>query len=216
MSYLEDLNELTLEHGEILVRTARKAIETYLASGKIIQPPDVPEILRRKAGVFVTLRRHDLPHDRNLRGCIGFPYPVYPLIEGTIKAAIAAATEDPRFRPVTLDEMNKIVVEVTVLSKPKLVVVQSPEEYLEKIEIGKHGIIVEYAYYSGLLLPQVPVEEGRDVEEFLSYGCLKAGLPADCRTREGVKIYTFEGVIFTEKEPRGEVIKVELKKRSHF
>ena len=217
MYYLENLDELNLEHGEILVKTAREAIEKYLAKNEIIPVPEnVPDILKRRAGVFVTLRRHDLPHDKSLRGCIGYPYPVYPLIEGTIRAAIAAATEDPRFRPVTLDEMNKIVVEVTVLSKPQPLVVSSPAEYLEKVKVGKHGIIVEYAYYSGLLLPQVPIEEGRDVEEFLSYGCLKAGLPPDCRTREGVKISIFEGVIFAEKEPRGEIIKVELKKRSHF
>ncbi len=217
MEFLEDLSLLSLEHGAFLVKLAREAIEEYLRSGIRIKPPkDTPEILKRNAGVFTTLRRHDLPQEKSLRGCIGFPYPVYPLVDATILSAIAAATEDPRFRAVSIDEMKKIVVEVSILSKPKLLEVEDPLEYIENIEIGKHGLIVEYSYYSGLLLPQVPIEEKRDVEEFISYTCLKAGLPADCRTREGVKIYTFEGRIFKEKEPNGEVEEVILKKRSHF
>jgi len=115
-----------------------------------------------------------------LRGCIGYCEPIKPLVNAIIEVAISAATSDPRFPPVKLSEMDKINLEISVLSKPELVEVKNPQEYLEKIKVGLDGLIVENGFNKGLLLPQVPVEWKWDEEEFLCNTCMKAGLPADC------------------------------------
>ena len=195
---------LTLEEGEKAVKLARKAIETYLAEKKIIDEK-LEGPFAEKRGVFTTLTKHG-----ELRGCIGYPYPVKRLDEAIIESAISAATQDPRFPPVRLEEMDEIEVEVTVLTPPQKLEV-SPRERAKAIEIGKHGLMVSYGPYSGLLLPQVAVEYGMDEEEFLTHTCLKAGLPPDCWLMEGVEVYTFEGQIFKEVEPRGKIVDVDIR-----
>ncbi|MEM2083866.1 MAG: TIGR00296 family protein, partial [Nitrososphaerota archaeon] len=112
--------KLSLEEGKILVKIARKAIIEYLEKGIIISPPEVPEKLLKKMGVFVTLNAIR-EYGKELRGCIGYPQPIFPLIEATIRSAISAATEDPRFPPVEIDEMDNIVIEVSVLTVPQLI-----------------------------------------------------------------------------------------------
>ena len=195
---------LSKEEGEKAVKLARKAIESYLERREIIKER-LGGVFEEKRGVFTTLTKHG-----ELRGCIGFPYPVKRLDEAIIESAIAAATEDPRFPPVKLEEMDEIIVEVTVLTPPKKVEVK-PQERPKAIEIGRHGLIVKYKYFSGLLLPQVAVEHNMDEEEFLTQTCLKAGLSPDCWLFNEVELYTFEGQIFKEEEPRGKVIEVKLK-----
>ena len=195
---------LTLEEGRTAVRLARKAIEPYLAERPVIQDR-LSGVFEQKSGVFTTLTKHG-----ELRGCIGFPYPIKRLDEAIIESAIAAATEDPRFPPVTLEEMDEIIVEVTVLTPPEKINAK-PIELPKHVEIGKHGLMVKRGFYSGLLLPQVAVEYGFDAEEFLSQTCMKAGLPPDCWLMEGTEVYRFEGQIFKEIEPRGEVVEVDLK-----
>ncbi len=201
--------ELNIKDGEYLVKLARTSIEKYLKERKIYKPKDVSEKLKQKAGVFVTLETYP---DKNLRGCIGYVDAIFPLYEATIKAAIAAATEDPRFPSVTIEEMDRIIVEVTVLSPKELIKVKSPKDYLKEIEIGKHGLVLEYGFFKGVLLPQVPVEYNWNVEEFLSHLCLKAGLPPDCWFEKNVKIFRFESKIFAEEKPRGNVVERFLKK----
>ncbi len=202
----------TLEDGEYLVRLARRAIDVYLTSGRVISPPeDTPEKLKKKAGVFVTLETYPAGE---LRGCIGFPEPVYPLVEGTIKAAIAAAVEDPRFPPMLRNEADFVTIEVSVLTVPELIEVSSPQEYPRKIQVGKHGLIVERGAARGLLLPQVPVEQNWDEEEFLTYTCIKAGLNADCWLDSDTKVYFFEGTFFKEESPRGKVVEETLGDKS--
>ncbi|MGC8817172.1 MAG: TIGR00296 family protein [Candidatus Hadarchaeum sp.] len=191
---------LSLEEGALLVKTARKTIETYLSSGKILPRPKVPNKLLEPGGVFVTLTKNG-----ELRGCIGHPLPTMPLIDALIDAAISAATRDPRFPPVTLKEMREIEVEVSVLSKPELLKVNHPKEYPRLIEIGRDGLIVEGMGGAGLLLPQVAVEYGWDAEEFLSNTCLKAGLMPDCWLERGVRISRFSAQIFSERGPGGVV-----------
>lgn len=182
------------DDGEFLVKLARSSIETYLTDGRIIKVPnDINPVLKEEMGAFVTLH-----HDGELRGCIGYPEPVKPLVEAVIEVAISAATGDPRFPHVTSEEMNQIQVEVSVLTKPVLISVQKPAEYFEKIEIGNDGLIVEMGIYRGLLLPQVPVEWNWDIEDFLANTCMKAGLSPDCWLQEGVKIYSFQSQIFQE------------------
>lgn len=194
---------LTLEDGKKAVKLARKAIETYLAKGKIIKER-YSGVFEEKRGVFTTLTKQGL-----LRGCIGFPYPVKRLDEAIIESAIAAATEDPRFPPVKLEEMKEIVVEVTILTKPEKINAK-PIDLPKHVEIGKHGLIVKKGIYSGLLLPQVAVEYNMDAEEFLSQTCMKAGLPPDCWLVDA-EVYRFEGQIFKEVEPNGEIIEVDIK-----
>lgn len=185
---------LSDDEGKFLVKLARSAIETYLTDGKIINvSEDVKPTLKEEMGAFVTLNR-----DGNLRGCIGYPEPVKPLAQAVIEVAIAAATEDPRFPQITPSEMNQIQVEVSVLTKPVLIQVQKPSEYLEKIEVGRDGLIVEMGIYRGLLLPQVPVEWKWDIEEFLANTCMKAGLSPDCWLQKGLKLYSFQSQIFEE------------------
>ena len=201
--------QLTDEDGEFLVRLARSAIEAYLRDGMKISVPEVPERLRRKCGVFVTLRKV-MDGKKVLRGCIGYPYPTHVLVDALIDSAINSAVGDPRFPPVSLDEMDHVVVEVSVLTPPELVEAEDPREYPKLIKVGRDGLIVERGFYRGLLLPQVPVEFGWDEEEFLSQCCIKAGLPPDYWLVEGTKIYRFQAIVFEEKSPRGPVERVRL------
>jgi len=195
----------TDEEGSFLVKLARRAVEEYLSRNIVIDPPaDTPSKLYAKSGVFVTLNKL-VEGVKELRGCIGFPYPVYPLVEATIKAAIESAVGDPRFPPVDIDEVNYIVFEVSLLTPPEEVKVDNPRRLPSMIEIGRDGLIVQRGIYSGLLLPQVPVEQGWDQEEFLSYCCLKAGLPPDAWLLKNTRIYRFRAEIFEEEYPRGPI-----------
>ncbi len=198
-------NKLTLEEGTLLVRTARSAITKYLESNQITKSPiETSEKLRRKSGVFVTLNKIKPVHE--LRGCIGFPYAENPLIDSTIRAAIYAATEDPRFPAVSLGEFEtSITIEVTALTQPQVLKTPDRKTLPNLIEVGRHGLIVEDRENSGLLLPQVATEWNWDASEFLMNCCLKAGLPPDSWLLEGVEVKIFEGEIFEELEPAGKV-----------
>ena len=185
---------LSEAEGKFLVKLARSAIETFLNEGKIIKVPiDGNPIFKEEMGAFVTLQRNG-----DLRGCIGYPEPIKPLAQAVIEVAISAATQDPRFPKVTPPEMEEIQVEVSVLTKPELIIVEKPADYLEKITVGKDGLIIEMGIYRGLLLPQVPVEWKWDIEEFLANTCMKAGLSPDCWLQDGIKIYSFHSQIFEE------------------
>ena len=194
---------LSKNDGYRAVKLAREAIETYLEERKMIQKR-LDGVFSEKRGVFTTLTKHG-----NLRGCIGFPYPIKRLDEAIVESAIAAAIDDPRFEPVRLSEMDEIVVEVTILTPPEKIDAK-PKDLPEYVKIGRHGLIVKMGPFSGLLLPQVAVEYNMDAEEFLSETCMKAGLPPDCWLT-GAEVYRFEGQIFKEKVPRGEVVEVDLK-----
>ena len=181
--------------GVFLVKTARMAVTEFLSNGKRMKlESECEKKFSFNSGVFVTLNNAD-----GLRGCIGFPMPDKKLSHGIIDAAIAAATEDPRFSPVKTNELNDIVFEVTVLTPPVEITVTDPMEYLEKIKVGRDGLIIRNSFSSGLLLPQVPVEYGWNVEEFLQHTCEKAGLEKDTWKNEKVKIEKFEGIVYKEK-----------------
>jgi len=202
--------DLTLEEGKLLVSLARKAVETYLKTRETIKPPsNIPEKLKEKCGVFVTINIVRNGH-KELRGCIGYPYPTEPLINAVIDSAISSATRDPRFYPMSIEELDQAVFEVSVLTPPELVKVEKPSEYPSKIKVGRDGLIVERGFFKGLLLPQVPVEWNWDEEEFLCQCCIKAGLPPDCWLLEGTKIYKFQAIIFEEVSPKGEIVRKEL------
>ena len=191
---MPDDTRLSDSDGVFLIKIARMAVTEFLSNGKRMKLESEDEKkFSFNSGVFVTLNNAD-----GLRGCIGFPMPDKKLSHGIIDAAIAAATEDPRFSPVKLNELNDIVFEVTVLTPPVEITVTDPMEYLEKIKVGRDGLIISNSFSSGLLLPQVPVEYGWNVEEFLQHTCEKAGLEKDVWKNEKVKIEKFEGIVYKE------------------
>ncbi|MFH0836481.1 MAG: TIGR00296 family protein [Candidatus Micrarchaeota archaeon] len=187
---------MNLEEGRLLVRFARKTVEHYLTG---VELPDslVSEREDEKRGVFVSLHTHP---DHQLRGCIGFPLPVYFLHEAVKKAALSAAFGDPRFDHLHAREFPNVVFEVSVLSVPKEI-----EAKPEAIKVGRDGLIIEHRGHSGLLLPQVPGEFGWDETEFLENVCRKAGLPPGAWKHDGVVLKSFQANVFEETEPDGEV-----------
>ena len=205
--------ELSLEEGKFLIHLARNVVKTYLETGKTVEAPEnTPKKMFERCGVFVTLNSLK-KGEKNLRGCIGYPYPTSPLVEAVIDSALNAATRDPRFYPLSLSELGKVVFEVSVLTPPEAVEVENPKEYLSKIKVGKDGLIVEKGAFKGLLLPQVPVEWGWCEEEFLCHCCVKAGIPPDRWLTKGVKIYRFHAIIFEEETPQGEVKRIHLNEK---
>ncbi len=191
---------LSLDEGRKGVVLARSVIEEYVKNSTSFSS-DLTGIFIEKQGTFVTL--HTFP-EYDLRGCIGIPLPIMPLKEAIIDAA-KSVTRDPRFPPLAEDEINNVVIEVTVLTKPERINATKPQDFVSSIEIGRDGLIVEQGFYKGLLLPQVPVEQGWDKEEFLSHTCMKAGLLPDAWFDENIKIFKFSGQIFTEIEPNGKI-----------
>jgi len=179
---------------DFILKLAREAIETYVKTGKKISvPKEYPKELEEKKGVFVTIYKRP----KELRGCIGLPYPQKPLIEGLIEAAVEVC-EDPRFPPLSKEELKDIFIEVSILTKPELIRVKDPKDYFKEIEIGKHGLILINGSYGSLFLPQVPVEQKWDCEEYLENLCYKAGLTSDIWMDPLSRIYRFETKIFSE------------------
>ncbi len=199
----------TLEQGKKLVKAARYSIELFIRSPHFERKhiERTIEEMNAKEGVFVTIEHYPT---RELRGCIGFPNPIGPLNSSVVEASIAAATEDPRFVPVSHVELEDIVVEVSVLSKMELVKGSTPESIKRKIKVGRDGLFLEYGYYSGLLLPIVAVQEHWNTEEFLENVCMKAGLARHMWRQSGIQLYKFTTQVFREKEPNGEVEEVLL------
>ncbi len=169
-----------------LLAMAREAITAKLADRKAVKAATEDTLLRGKRGAFVTLNIHG-----RLRGCIGYPLPVKPLAETVAEMAVAAATQDYRFPPVEASELRDLTIEISVLTLPRRV--RDPHD----IVVGKHGIIISKGTRRGLLLPQVPLEYGWDLETYLRHGCLKAGLP-DNEWKKGVEIEVFEAQVFGE------------------
>ncbi|CEG11516.1 conserved hypothetical protein [groundwater metagenome] len=204
--------EINSEEGKFLVTYARKTIEMSFENKKAdeIEWHIDEKILKKfseKYGVFVTIETYP---DHELRGCIGFPEPIFPLIDGLKKASLYAAYEDPRFEPLEKEELSQITFEVTVLTPPELIKCK-PNEYEKFIEIGRDGLIVRKGARSGLLLPQVPVEWNWNKKEFLEETCMKAGLNANDYLKQDTKVYKFQGIIFTEISPNGDVAEKKLK-----
>jgi AmmeMemoRadiSam system protein A len=170
-----------------LLKLARESIKKYLASGMRECPAPAAPVFKEKRGVFVTLHRGD-----ELRGCIGYPLPLKPLGEAVAEMAVAAAVEDPRFPPVSADELGELDVEISVLTVPQKV------DRPDQVQVGRDGIIISKGFQRGLLLPQVPVEQGWDLEQYISYGCRKAGLAPD-EWKKGVQIEVFQAIVFGEK-----------------
>jgi AmmeMemoRadiSam system protein A len=180
---------LTNEEKRTLLKIARSAIACALESKTLPTLNSQSKAINRRSGVFVTLRIGE-----DLRGCIGYIEPLFPLALATQEVAVKAAMEDTRFMPLTQPELDKITIEISVLS---------PLEELidtETIEIGKHGLVIDAGYRRGLLLPQVATEYDWDRRQFLKQISLKAGLPPDAWKRKEVKLFTFTVEKFDESE----------------
>jgi hypothetical protein len=175
----------------LLLKLARNTLEANFND----TDPDTSECshLTQLRGCFVTLHKNN-----QLRGCIGFPRPIMPLFEQIIAASKAAAFEDPRFEPLDETELKDLNIEISVLTNPELIKADNQQEYVEKIKIGRDGVIIQYAGASGLLLPQVAPEYGWNVEQFLDALCEKAGLTPGTWKRKDCKIYKFKAEIFSE------------------
>ena len=194
--------------GEQLVKLARKAVQKYLGESVDIDI-DSLERFSQKTGIFVTLISVRSKEEL-LRGCIGFPLPEKKLYQSVVEAAIAAATQDPRFTPVKKEELASIIFEVSILTPPEEIRVQNLNEYPSHIKLGRDGLLLKWKYGTGLLLPQVPIELKWDIYEYLANICFKSGAPPDVWFMPESKLYRFQAIIYKESVPNGVVIRVEL------
>jgi AmmeMemoRadiSam system protein A len=188
--------ELTDDEKKCLIQESRESILSQLDGRPPLyeRPPSVEARLKAgisalavPCGAFVTLHK-----GKSLRGCIGRMIALRPLEETIRSMARAAAFEDPRFPPLRKDEFDQCKVEISVLS---------PMERCDNprsVQIGVHGLYLVQRGYSGVLLPQVPVEQGWDLDEYLDYICRKAGLPPGAYNERGAELYTFTAIVFGE------------------
>ncbi len=167
-----------------LLRLARRAVRTAIEDNRIVQYETQDPKLLGARGAFVTLKKRG-----DLRGCIGYIEPLFPLYDTVIRTAVYAATQDRRFPPVTREELDDLEYEISVLTTPEKV--DGPG----RVEVGRHGLVISRGENRGLLLPQVAVECGWDRDTFLSQACVKAGLPPDA-WKKGAEISTFEAIVF--------------------
>lgn len=174
---------------KFLLNIARHTIETYAKEKKIPAFSASAAELLEKRGAFVSLHK-----GYELRGCIGVFTSDKPLYLTVVEMAVAASSQDPRFKPVAADELQQISIEISVLTPLK------KTSDVSEIEVGRHGIYIIKGRNRGVLLPQVAAEHGWDRDAFLSHTCIKAGLAPDCWKDKGVEIYTFEAEIFGEKD----------------
>jgi len=186
-SHSERNTGLNKKAQKTLLAIARKTLEETVAKGNIAPTETKDKALLEKRGVFVTLTKNG-----RLRGCIGYIVPVMPLYRAVPDMTVAAASRDPRFPPVTKEELKEIHIEISVLSPLKNI--DDPQE----IEIGRHGLFIVRGNNQGLLLPQVATEYMWNREEFLKQACLKAGLPPGAWREKETKIYSFSAQIFSE------------------
>ncbi len=206
MPYGDVMTVFSDEEGVRAVEVARTVVESFVLK-QSLPDFDTPERFKRESGVFVTLTTHP---GGELRGCIGYPEPVAPLIDALKDSAVSAASRDPRFPAVRAGELGRIKVEVSLLTPPEEVIVDKVSEIPEDIVVGVDGLIVHRNGARGLLLPQVPVEWGWGPEEFLCQTCMKAGLSPDAWLMPGTQVFRFQAEIFSETEPRGKVVRRDL------
>ena len=179
--------KLAKEQGKSLLKLSRDAISTFLLKRNL----ELPNGFDEKRGVFVTL--HTFP-DYKLRGCIGFVDDVFSIKEGVVRASRAAAFSDPRFKALSIDELKRIVISVSLLTKPELL----KKEEVDRINLGEDGLIVENGNKKGLLLPIVAVEQNWNYKEFLEGCCFKAGLNKDAWKEKECKLFKFNTQVFSE------------------
>jgi uncharacterized protein (TIGR00296 family) len=196
--------------GTTAVRMARSAVAEAVAPPEARGRADrtrsatLSPLFQSPRGVFVTLSRWP---SGELRGCIGYPLPVYPLGVAIPRMAAAAALEDPRFRPVEVGELDALTIEVSVLTLPEPLPGTGAEGRLAHVRVGVDGLIVDRGGSSGLLLPQVAPEQGWNALELLEGTCQKAGLPPDAWRSPATQVRRFQAEVFGESSPNGPVVR---------
>ncbi len=180
--------QLTESEKQFLLKIARDSVQLYLLGQEPRVPHIAPGVLTEPHGLFVSIHKNG-----QLRGCIGNVEPTEPLFRSAAQCAIAASVNDPRFLPLTPDELLEAEFEISVLSGMQQV------QNVSEIEVGKHGLLISKSRSRGLLLPQVAATYGWDRERFLDETCKKAGLRAG-DWREGAIIHRFSASIFCEKQ----------------
>ncbi len=176
--------EYSAEERRFLLKLAHDAVDAALQGQEVDTTPP-SEHLAEKRGAFTTLHLHG-----QLRGCVGYVFPVRSLARTVAETAVAAALHDTRFLPLSPEEAREIDIEISVLSLLQAI---APED----VEVGRHGLVVTLGARRGLLLPQVPLEYGWDRETFLSETCHKAGLPGDA-WQHGATVEAFTAEVFSE------------------
>ena len=181
---------LTPADKTFLGHQARTAIEAGLAGVYSSTPPAPPQglpddVLTRSLGAFVTLTIN-----HGLRGCIGNIIGHEALYATVWHMAAAAAFQDPRFPPLTAPEWPQTLLEISVLDEPTL----CPDP--QAVQVGRHGLVLQYNGHSGVFLPQVPVEQGWDRAAYLENLCRKAGLPPDSWRKPGARLFWYEALVF--------------------
>lgn len=178
--------ELTDDEKKTLLQVARKSIEAAVKGIPVEKFTLTDRSFLELRGVFVTLRLSG-----ELRGCIGYVEPRLPLGLAVEEVAVKSALEDPRFYPVSSEEVDSIDIEISILSPLKKV------SDVHEIEVGRDGLVIELGARRGLLLPQVAVEYDWNREELLSHTSLKAGLPSDAWKNKSAEIFSFTTDIFS-------------------
>lgn len=187
-SHTNSTSELSDTDKQTLLRLARETLEVYLSEGRLPdRATDSPALLQSRA-VFVTLRQSD---SGELRGCRGECFARQPLFEAVASMSIASATDDPRFYPVRPGEVQGLHIEISALTPLK------PIDASEVV-VGRHGLMIVKGHHSGLLLPQVPEEQGWSREDFLEGLCRKAGLPSNAWKAHDAQLYGFECEVWGE------------------
>ena len=178
-------SEFSHEERTLLLQLAHDSILSALENHEVSLDPPSPHLAEPR-GAFTSLYLNG-----ELRGCVGYVLPVSSVYRAVIDTARAAAFEDARFYPVTIEEARQLNIELSILSPPLSI---SPEE----VEVGRHGLLISLAAQRALLLPQVPAERNWDRITFLQQTCRKAGLPPDAWQR-GALIEAFTAEVFGEK-----------------
>ncbi len=197
MGVMPSINEFTKKEKEYMLSLARSAIETYLKTEKIIDPPlsEIPsEKFMENGACFVSLHTKK---ENLLRGCIGILEARRPLVLDIVNNAISAAFEDPRFKPITFEDLKNIKISISILTKPYEVEVKDYNDLLKKLIPKKHGLIIQKGWSRATFLPVV-WDEIKTKEDFLSELCMKAGLMPDDWKKPGMRFFFYEAVDFGE------------------
>ncbi|MCX8044822.1 MAG: AmmeMemoRadiSam system protein A [Desulfobacterota bacterium] len=182
--------EISQKDGGMLLRIARTTLTEFLHRQTVPDLSHIPlsDRLREKRGVFVTLKERKT---HELRGCIGYTAAVKELVQAVVDCTVYAATRDMRFTPLRAGEEHTVVIEISVLSPPRLVA--TPDE----VQVGVHGVMVMQGAKSAVLLPQVALEQHWSRDELLQAVCRKAGLP-DRAWEQGAQLAVFTAQVFSE------------------
>jgi len=185
--------QLSRSQQRLLLQLARLALAEFLHEGSLPEVQVADPILSQPAGVFVTLRKRRLSLGDSLRGCVGRMEAELPLYRGVQEMAVKAALADPRFQPMSADELPGVRIEISVLTQPRRL------EHVEDIKIGRDGLLIQYRGHRGVLLPKVAEDRRWSRLQFLQCVCQKAGLPPDS-WRAGAELYVFTSIDFGEDE----------------